>query len=110
MPRHQFVVLTEAVPGREAEFEEWYDNQHLPDLLKVPGIVGAQRFNVQQVMAGVEFPKWVSLAIYEIESGHPQAVIEEIMARSGGEQMPLSEALIVPTALQVLATAVKKAS
>jgi hypothetical protein len=31
-------------PGAEAEFNDWYDNEHLPNLCAVPGVLGGRRF------------------------------------------------------------------
>jgi hypothetical protein len=31
-------------PGYEAEFNEWYDNEHIPALSAVPGVMSARRF------------------------------------------------------------------
>ncbi|TMQ26287.1 MAG: hypothetical protein E6K82_04975 [Candidatus Rokuibacteriota bacterium] len=31
-------------PGLEAEFNEWYDKEHIPALAAVPGVLGARRF------------------------------------------------------------------
>ena len=45
----------------EAEFNNWYTNEHLPDLLKLPGFLDAARY--QAVSGG---PKY--LAAYEVES------------------------------------------
>jgi hypothetical protein len=104
MTRHQYIVFTEAAPGRGEEFEAWYDGQHLPDLLRVPGVVGAKRFRVDKITAGEKTPDWVSLAIYEIESDEPDSVIAEIMRRSGTDEMPLTDALVAPTVMQVMAS------
>lgn len=40
------LALTNSVPGREAEFNTWYDDVHVKDLVAVPGIVAAQRYVV----------------------------------------------------------------
>jgi len=32
------------VPEHEAEFDEWYDNEHIPALAAVPGVLSARRF------------------------------------------------------------------
>ena len=32
-------------PEHEAEFNEWYDNEHIPALAAVPGVLSARRFN-----------------------------------------------------------------
>ena len=44
MPRYNLIVLTNPVDGREDEYNDWYTNVHLDDVLKVPGVVAAQRF------------------------------------------------------------------
>lgn len=47
-------------PAREAEWNQWYDEKHLPDLLSVPGFVSATRY--QERKASSRY-----LAAYEIE-------------------------------------------
>jgi hypothetical protein len=103
MSRHQLVVLTKALPGREAEFEDWYDTQHVPDVLRVPGVVSARRLHVQQVTAPTEAPAWLSLAIYEIEGDDPEAVLTQIKSRARTPEMPLTEALDQTGTWQILA-------
>ncbi|MDA3630739.1 hypothetical protein OU415_35305 [Saccharopolyspora sp. WRP15-2] len=68
MGRYKFVVFTKPIEGREAEYNEWYDDQHVPDVLNVPGFVAAQRFRLasDQRMPGPL--EWEYLAIYEIET------------------------------------------
>ena len=46
MTKHVLIALTNPVEGREQEFNEWYDNQHVPDFLALPGCVSAQRFKL----------------------------------------------------------------
>ena len=36
MSRYLFVVMTNSGEGKDAEFNRWYDNQHIPDVLRVP--------------------------------------------------------------------------
>lgn len=104
MSCHQLVVLTKSVPGREAEFEAWYDTQHLPDLLRVPGVVSARRFRVRKVTSPTEAPSWMSLALYEIEADDPEFVLSEIRSRARTSDMPLTEALDQSATWQVLAS------
>lgn len=47
-------------PGREREFHEWYDTEHIPDRLVIPGFAAASRYEV--VDGG---PRW--LVIYELD-------------------------------------------
>ena len=50
--------------AREAEYNEWYDKTHLPDVLETPGFVRATRYENTNPQEGeAKF-----LAIYEIET------------------------------------------
>ncbi len=44
--RYAFLVITNPIPGREAEFNDWYNMRHLGDLLQLKGWTGAQRFRL----------------------------------------------------------------
>lgn len=41
---YRYVVETDVEPAREADFNAWYDSEHMPGLAQVPGTVRAQRF------------------------------------------------------------------
>ncbi len=50
--------------AREAEFREWYDKTHFPDVLETPGFVRATRYeNIKPSEGEAKF-----LATYEIET------------------------------------------
>jgi len=49
-------------PVTEAEFHDWYDHEHGPARFRVPGLVGAHRY--QELDEAT--PRW--LALYELES------------------------------------------
>jgi len=53
-----------ADPSKEAEFHDWYNNTHMPDLLKTPGMVRATRYEIAEPVEG----EGKYLALYEIES------------------------------------------
>jgi hypothetical protein len=106
--RYIYIALTRAAEGREAEFDRWYDERHLADVAKVPGVVGARRFNMLwQKSEELDAPEWRSLAIYEIEADDPQSVLKDIVARSGTELMPLTDALNRAGMTQLLAEPAK---
>src|SRR3954468_6511090 len=44
--RYAMVVLANPVPGLEQEFNDWYTNTHMGDLVQFPGWIGAQRFRI----------------------------------------------------------------
>ena len=56
-----FLVYTDVDSRHEDEFNDWYNTEHLPELLAVPGILAAARY--EAVKGG---PKY--LAAYETES------------------------------------------
>ena len=41
-----FFVGTNPPPGKESEFNTWYDDVHVPMLLKAPGMVMATRYQL----------------------------------------------------------------
>ena len=41
---HHYVVETDVLPDHEADFNAWYDQEHLPGLAAVPGTVRAARY------------------------------------------------------------------
>ncbi len=74
--KYLFMVSMDVTPEKEALFNEVYDEEHVPELLKVPGVVAVTRFKrqpatvsiggkLQQIDAEGE-PAYT--AIYEIES------------------------------------------
>jgi len=87
-----FVVLTNPVKGREVEYNEWYDRQHLQDVLAIPGFVAAQRFRVGE-LAPIPMLPWQYLAIYEVAPDAVEAAFAEMDVRKGTERMPISDAL-----------------
>lgn len=93
MATNYFVVLTNPVEGREDEYNEWYTNRHLFDLLQIPGIIAAQRFKLSQVQRGPGPHKYKYLAIYEMDGADTQVVADEISKRSGTALLPRSDAL-----------------
>jgi hypothetical protein len=42
------VVMMNVPPEAESDFNDWYDNEHVPDLLSVPGVLSARRFVASQ--------------------------------------------------------------
>ena len=41
------VVMMEVDQGHEEEFARWYNDEHLPERLEIPGYVSARRFKLQ---------------------------------------------------------------
>ncbi|MES2272248.1 MAG: hypothetical protein V4533_15345 [Pseudomonadota bacterium] len=86
MARYKMLVLSNPVDGRDDEFNSWYDNVHLPDVFRVPGVIGAERFRMQSGDG------WKYLAIYELDCDDNAVVEAELMKRAGSAEMAMSEA------------------
>lgn len=86
--KYLFIVSMDVTPEREALFNEVYDTEHVPLLLKVPGVVAVTRLETQPLtlsMAGERQtivaegePKYT--AIYEIES--PEVLVSDAWAEA----------------------------
>jgi hypothetical protein len=68
MAKHILVVLSNATEGGDAEFNEWYTNTHLGDVLKLRGFTAAQRFRLSDTQLGAEEIPYRYLATYEVET------------------------------------------
>jgi hypothetical protein len=93
MPAFKYVVLTNAVPGREPDFDHWCDTQHIGDVLKIPGIVGATRYQAAAHQSGSGEAVLRYMTVYDIESNDLLGVIAELARRAGTSAMPISDSL-----------------
>lgn len=71
MARQLFMVLSEPVDGREDDYNEWYENTNLDEVINTSAVVNAQRFMIAD-QRGVEAPNRY-LALYEVEVDDPSA-------------------------------------
>jgi hypothetical protein len=120
MAKYTFIVLTNPVEGKESEYNDWYNRQHIPDVLNVPGFVSAQRFRLadtQMSRDGNRAHKY--LAVYEIETDDLAATLQELRARGGTAEIVPSDAIdmknvatsiFTPVAEKVLASTVRRPS
>jgi hypothetical protein len=84
-------VVSAPVPGREDEFNRWYDETHLPEVLQVPGLVAGRRYALIGPGA-VDRPRF--LAIYEIETEDLAATLDALSAAA--PTMTASDAMDQP--------------
>jgi len=94
MTRHVLVVLSNAAAGCDEDFNDWYDHQHLPDVLSVEGFVAAQRFRLsdEQLRPDEPLPHRY-LAVYEIEAPDLAVPLRQLLASVMGGTIRLSETL-----------------
>jgi hypothetical protein len=66
-------------PAREKEYNDWYDNTHVPEITAVPGFVSARRYKVHGPTGSDDAPTY--LAIYEIDADDLTGPARELRAR-----------------------------
>ena len=44
LPKYLFIVRVDVDPKDEERFNEWYNHEHIPTMLKVPGVLNAHRY------------------------------------------------------------------
>jgi hypothetical protein len=87
------IVFSNPLPGREAEFDDWYTHVHMRDVLRgCPGAIHVQRFRAAADQA-VGSPRYGFLAVYVgdhhgFTTGHRELIF--------GNEMPISAAFDVP--------------
>src|SRR5580693_237187 len=91
---YYFFVFSNPVAGHEDEYNKWYNEQHAPDVVAVPGFVTAQRFVKNDLplyrMVDLQVPKY--LIIYKIVTDNVDAVFAEVTRR-----LRTRETIISPT-------------
>jgi hypothetical protein len=93
MAQHRLIVFSEPVDGHEDEYNKWYDEVHLREVVAIDGFVAAQRFKLSEAQfdpSGKGIPARY-LAIYDIESDDVSAVLDSLAG--AGDKMTMSDAL-----------------
>lgn len=91
MRQYKMVVLSNPVPGREQECDDWYQNVHLQEMVTLPGFKSAQRFRLAHPMQEIE--PYQFLAVYDIETDVIEETLQELISAAEGGSLELSEAL-----------------
>lgn len=60
------VVMMDVDPAHEDDFNRWYNEEHLPERLEIPGYVSARRFKLEEGEGVLKY-----LCIWELEDGSP---------------------------------------
>ncbi len=89
--KHVFMALTNAIPGREDEFNAWYDQEHVPDVVAVECYRSGRRFRLVSA-TGADAP-WEYLSFYRFEGDVPRMheLLHEAAAR---HETTMTEAIV----------------
>jgi hypothetical protein len=78
MQKHVMVMRAECFPGTEDAFNDWYQNVHLAEVVRVEGFVSAQRYQLGETDPPQEGSTY--LVLYELETDDLQGAIDALKA------------------------------
>lgn len=85
MARYLWLVFSNPTDGEDAEYNRWYSDEHMLDVLRIDVVSAAQRFEFAASSGGPD-PSQRYLAIYEIEAVSPDEAMTAInTARAAGK-------------------------
>ncbi len=91
MGKFVMVVASSAKPGRDDDYNTWYDTDHIHEICTLPGVKSGKRYNA--VASSPNPVPGPYLAIYEIETDDITSVLAEMGRRAGSGEMSSSDAL-----------------
>jgi hypothetical protein len=91
MANYILVVPSSAKAGKDDDYNRWYDETHLGDLLAIPGVKSGKRYDADPASPNTPDANYV--AVYEIETDDPGAVMAELGRRAMAGEMEISPAL-----------------
>lgn len=97
MEKYVVMIKSNAAPGRDADYEDWYNNIHLDEILRLPGFVSGRQFRVRNEN-GVEHSAFSHVALFEIESEDVDATLGNLRSTFTSGAMTLTDALDVTKA------------
>lgn len=89
MERHIMLMFSGPVDGGDDEYNKWYNEVHLPEIVRSAGFVAAQRFIVSAGESAELLPSRY-LAIYEVEGSIEAA--KEALAADRPSRSPVTPA------------------
>ncbi|MBI4337672.1 MAG: hypothetical protein HY683_07595 [Chloroflexi bacterium] len=86
--RYLFTASMDIDPAHEALFNQVYEEEHIPTLLKVPGVLSVARFKTRELVENIAGERRILVAqgeprysaLYEIES--PDVITTEAWGRA----------------------------
>ena len=96
MAKYVLVTMPSVPEGYERQVDEWHEQFHIREMVRLPGFVAAQRYHLAHVQLGAPGAKagdpdgppipladpWPFLTIYEIETDDPEAMMKALHAEA----------------------------
>lgn len=78
---YQMMVFSGPTAGQDSVYNDWYDHQHVPDVMRNAGFISGQRFLLTTEDSGKELNLPPYLVLFTLKSGDLKATGDEIGAR-----------------------------
>jgi hypothetical protein len=85
------LILSRPTPGRDAQYNEWYQSVHLPQMLALKGFKSGRRLRHAATLGDRD--SYPYAAIYEIETDDLDAVLKDIYRESASGRLLIDESL-----------------
>lgn len=95
MQEYILVVYSNPVEGKEEEYNDWYNNQHLSDVLAQPDYIQARRYKLTDLKLDEAMPNphHQYVAFYHLLTNDPDAALKGMVARVEAGTIGLSDAM-----------------
>lgn len=96
MPKsYKFVVLANASDGRDAEFNAWHSQIHLPEVVRAAGFSRGERMSLVPGTSG-DGPVYQYLIVFDGEGERPTDALQRLGAAVADQKVGLSDSLGTP--------------
>ena len=100
MTKWLMLVMTEPAVGKEDEFNDWYTNVHMPEVLTVPGFEAAQRFVADSTVDDLAPPRrYLTVYEYSLDRSEIQAGLRA--GHESGAVSDVSDAIDQSSTIQI---------
>ncbi len=90
MPKIRFIAQVNVAEGRDAEFNDWHTNVHMPEVLAAAGFTSAERFRLVTPDANDPNP-FRYLIIYEGECDDPKKALDGLWKGAAEGKVGMSD-------------------
>ena len=94
--KYKLVVFTNAVEGKDREFNDWYQNTHLQQIVSIKSFKQAQRFRFHANIVPGSGDTSRYMAVYDIETDDIGASLAAMNELAASGRMPLPDSMGQP--------------
>ena len=92
MAQGLFIAYSSAVPGKDAEYEQWYDEIHVPDVrAAIPAVTAVHRYRQVDLTGGGGAPRYV--AVYELGDADVAGAAAQLGAAGAEGRLRMTDTL-----------------